>query len=292
MLRCSVCGKPPDIVLPAYHKAFCKEHFADWYYEKTKHFTRKLTRPGDKIALAVSGGKDSIALALFFSQYQREFDVDVFMFNIDLGIPGYSDKARDYLEGLSRDLGIELVIYDLKKETGKSLLDLRRGPRPPCSACGIIKRYLMNRIPRELGANKLATGHNLDDQVENFFKNWVSQHWDWLAKQKPILPGDHPKLLTRIKPLFERSEEENAMYVLSNGLELPDFRCPFSHRRHSKWRKIADMIEKENPGFKLSIAKSLERFDYPVKSESLGECKICGEPTSQEICSFCRLMSR
>ncbi len=289
-MRCSVCGKEAVISLPAYHKAFCPEHFVEWYYKKTRDFTKKLTRPGDRIALAVSGGKDSIALALFFSEYSKEFDVETFLFHIDLGIPKYSKEARRFVEKLASDLDMELYVYDLKKETGKAIPDFRKGSRPPCSACGVVKRYLMNKVPRELGATKLATGHNLDDQVENFFKNWVSQHWDWLAKQKPILLGDHPKLLTRIKPLFERSELENEMYVVHNGYDLPDFRCPFSHRSKSKWRVIADEIETKDPGFKLSVVKALEKFDYPVKTQELKECKICGEPTSAEVCSYCRIM--
>ncbi len=291
-MQCSVCGKEAVINLPAYHKALCSEHFVQWYYEKTKHFTKKLTRPGDRIALAVSGGKDSIALALFFNEYRKELDVDPFLFHIDLGIPDYSKVARRYVEKLSSELGMELFVYDLKKETGKALVDLRRGSRPPCSACGIIKRYLMNKVPRELGADSLATGHNLDDQVENFFKNWTSQHFDWLAKQKPFLPGEHPKLLPKIKPLFERTEEENMAYVKYNGFELPTFRCPFSHRQRSKWRLIADEIESRNPGFKLSVVKALENFDYPVGVTGLRECSICGEPTSQDVCSFCKIIGK
>ncbi len=286
-MRCSVCGKEAIIELPVYKKRLCAEHYVQWYYEKTRDFTKKLTRPGDKIALAISGGKDSLALALFFSHYQKEFDVDVFMFHVDLGIPGSSQEARKVVEKFSRDLGMDLYVYDLKKELGRSLPEFRKGSRPPCSVCGIIKRYLMNRIPRELGANKIATGHNLDDQVENFFKNWLSQHWDWIAKQKPILPGQG-KLLTRIKPLFERTEKENTMYLVAHGYDLPGYKCRYS--QPAKWKPIVEMIENEHPGFKLAMIKSIERFDYPVSTQELGECKVCGEPTSQEVCAFCKIL--
>ncbi len=268
----------------------CSFHFIDFFERKVFDFIRKfkLIKRGESVLVAFSGGKDSLACLLSLRSIADEHGFNVSAYHIDLGINGYSYTMRKYVEEICGELGVTLHLTDLKEKYGFTVEEAsKKRKRPVCSVCGIVKRYLMNRETRELGYNKLATGHNMDDMIEFAFKNWLNQEFEWLAKQKPLLPQLHPKVTPKIKPLFERTEKENAAYVTLKGFEYPLNECPNTYL--SGWKEVASKIEEMKTGFKLMFIKSLEKFSYPLRQGDFKVCSLCGEPSSSEICAFCKV---
>ena len=291
-MRCK-CGEEAVIRLKAYRRSFCSQCFVDFYERKVENFIRKhrLLRPGERVFVAVSGGKDSASCLAVLKRLSERFAVDLSAFHINLGIGDYSRRVEEASRRLCEKLGVELEVVDLKSVYGVGVEEIAKSSRrKPCSACGTIKRYLMNRIPRELGADCVATGHNLEDTVEFFFKNWTSGNYFWLSKQKPLLPSNHPKILKKIKPLFERSGKENETYAKILKLPYEESKCP--HSVVTKWREIGEIVEERVPGFKLSIAKGLERLNIVVDAPKFRSCRLCGEPSNSDVCGFCRLIGR
>jgi len=285
------CGKEAIIYLRPYRLSLCNSCFVDFYERKVRRFIRKwrLVEPGETVYVAVSGGKDSAACLAVLQQLSVELGVDVAAIHINLGITGYSEKVEDACRRLCRMLDIPLEVVNLVDAYGVGVEELARSTRrSACSVCGVVKRYLMNRVPRELGANRVATGHNLDDVVEFFFKNWTSGNYFWISKQKPLLPSTHPKVLPKIKPLFERSGLENEMYVKARGLPYEADECP--HAVTSRWGEIAELVEERAPGFKLAFARGLEEIKIVAPEPQFTQCSVCGEPSSGDPCAFCRIL--
>jgi uncharacterized protein (TIGR00269 family) len=166
-----------------------------------------------------------------------------------------------------------------------------RKRRRECSVCATFKRSLMNRFARENGYNKLATGHCADDMTRFFFKNWFSGKYSWITKFKPTTPGNHPKVVTRIRPVFAMLEKENLLYAKVNDLTVCGCsRCSYFLRK-DKWNDIFQLIDEKKPDFKIQFVQGLKevnlQFNEPLRS--FYECKTCGEPTDQDLCAACRL---
>ncbi|MCD6403218.1 MAG: adenine nucleotide alpha hydrolase family protein [Candidatus Aenigmarchaeota archaeon] len=290
-MRCSICKKN-DAVIFIRRKGYCKECFIRIYERRVERLVKrfKLVEKGDRVMVAVSGGKDSLSAALILNKLKDKIGFEVELLFIDLGIPTFSNVSKKSVEKFAKMAGLELHTIILKDYVGKSLVELKRGSRPMCAVCGIVKRYIMNKYPKEHGFNKVATGHNADDMVEFFFTNWLSGNFEWISKLKPIIPSTHPKLLAKVRPLFECTEEENRAYAKLNELPIVQAKCPF--KPSHKWKKIVNEIERKVPNFKLNFVKSLERFPEIEYESVLRECKICGEPSSSEVCSFCKVVGR
>ncbi len=290
LLKCVKCGGEAVVNLKPYGLVLCNEHFTEFYEKKVKEFIikNKLIKPKEKVSVAVSGGKDSLACLIALDNLSNELNFQLTAYHINLEIGKFSKQSQKTVREATKKLDVPLEITDLKKETGFTLPELIKiNRRPPCSVCGTVKRYLMNKVPRELGNEKLATGHNLDDILEFTVKNFLNNNFFWLSKLKPLLPSVNSKVLTKIKPLFERTEKENAVDVLSKGFNLPHLTCPFS--RSSEWKEIIAKIEEWKPGFKLRFIKSFQKINFPVEKLNYKRCRICGELSSSEICSFCRV---
>ena len=245
-----------------------------------------LVSKDDRVAVALSGGKDSmVALSML-----REYGADVFAYYINLGIPGYSDEMERISRKFADDLGVEIFVTSLKDDYGFRVVDIKG--RKACSACGTVKRYLINRVPRELGATRVATGHNMDDILEFFLKNLLSRNYAWNRKLVPHNPSEHPLVLPRIRPLFEVGERETLAYALLTGIPVRADRCPLA--RFSGWKEIIYGIERKKRNFRTQLIKSVRDLaeHMPRENVTWGACRSCGEPTSREICAFCSLRAR
>ncbi len=274
--------------------------FIDSYLKKVWKTIEKfrLIEKGDKIFVALSGGKDSLAAAYSLKKFieEKSLDIELKGFHINLSL-SISEKVEDAVRKQAKLIGIDLLVIKVK-ELGISMEEIaKKSRRPICSICGVIKRYLMNKIPREKGATKLATGHNMDDFLVLFFKNIVGGNLPWISKFKPLLPSTHPKLLCKIRPLFEVSELENKK--LCETLSLPYLKeniCPYAaikskiDKKREKWYQTINEIEKWQKNFKISMMRAIVKMsNFFEFKEELRECSRCGEPTNKEICAFCRL---
>jgi len=261
----------------------------------------KLVEKNDKVFVALSGGKDSLAALIALKKFKegKNLDFELIGFHINLGTIG-SEKIQEIVEKQCESAGIKLIVFDLKKE-GINLSEIAKSKRRAvCSVCGVIKRYLMNKIPRELGATKLATGHHGDDILVFFMKNVLGMHFSWIGKFKPKVESNNPKLLIKIRPLFFVGRKENEEFVKNLGIPYVQesfcvhFKDKFRlYERTNKWYDVFDNLESEIPGFKERLLNSIIKMsEYFESEEELNFCKICGEPTNSEICAFCRLTGK
>ena len=296
-MKCKKCGKVAAVEMRHHRLALCKQCFLEWFPQQTERFLTKydMFPPGAKILVAVSGGKDSLALwdVLFRLGYQAE---GLF---IDLGIEegNYSALSREKAEGFAAGRpGAVLHILDVKAEYGRSVPELARRSargRKLCSLCGLVKRHEMNRVACEGGYAVLATGHNLDDEVATLFQNVLRWEEGYLARQAPVLPSTHPKLARKVKPFCRFMERETAAYAFLSRIDYIYEECPYAVGAKSIFYKdLFNQLEAHSRGAKLQFYLSFleKRTLRSGNGVVLEECQRCGQPTSApELCAFCRL---
>ncbi|MEJ5173426.1 MAG: TIGR00269 family protein [Hydrogenothermaceae bacterium] len=295
MRRCFKCKEKAQIYLPQHRLSMCKDHYIEWFegrVEKTiKEF--KMFSKLDKVLVAVSGGKDS--LSLWQSLVKLGYDADGFYIN--LGIGEYSQQSFILATEFSKKLGKTLYTISLKDEI-MPIPDIKKyDNRPACSVCGTLKRYYMNKFAKDNGYRIIATGHNLDDESAVLFSNTLNWSIDYLKRQYPVLP-EEDGFIKKVKPLCKISEKESAMYAVLSGIEYIEEECPFSEGATSIDYKIfLSNLEEKSPGTKLRFYSEFLRKMYPILKQTeekptLNSCKICGEPTTGEICSVCNLKQK
>lgn len=287
--------------MPQHKLALCAPHYLDWFVERTQATLRKyrMLRPVDRILVAVSGGKDSLALWDVLLRLGLPAD-GVY---IDLGIPDYSARSREKVLAFARaHPPTSAHVVDLRAAYGASIPELaarKRGDNRTCSVCGIVKRHEMNRIAREHGYTVLATGHNLDDEAAVLFGNVLHWQTGYLARQFPVLPEDEDGFVRKIKPLCRFYEREVAAYTLLRGFDYIYEECPYAVGATSLEHKaLLNQLEHNAPGTKLQFYVNFLRARQNgelqfVETETrppLEPCQRCGQPTTAGgLCAFCRL---
>lgn len=263
-------------------KYYCRECYIKKYEGAFESAIKRyrIFREGERVLVALSGGKDSVALLSSLKSLSIRLKIDVEAFHIHLGIQEYSDVSLNISEKVSEIVGVKLNVLRLE-DYGFTIEDVRR---KPCSVCGNAKRYLMNRFARENGFDVVATGHCAEDILANFLKNLYSGNSEWSEKLRPRIEG-YDRLVAKAKPLYEMSERENMIYVLAKNLPFVDSECPKAPS--TAWKEIVYDIERKIPGYRISTIRNLAR-DKKREDVEYRYCNVCGEATSSNICQFCR----
>ncbi len=305
-MKCKKCGERASINLRQHRMALCKDHFLEWIPEQTERFIKKynmFTR-NEKVLVAVSGGKDSLALWDILTRLGYNADGLYLGLGIDGGI-NYSEESHRLTDEFARKNGLKLHVVDVEKEYGYSIPVLsqisHRGFEKPCSVCGLTKRHEMNRIARDLGYDVLATGHNLDDEAAVLFGNTLQWAPDYLLRQGPVLPSAEG-LARKVKPLCRFYEREMTAYSIARGIEYIYEECPFADGSTQVFYKESlNQLENVRPGTKLTFylrfleaRQSGELFiQRDSKQAHIHPCEKCGQPTSApQLCSFCRMFEK
>ena len=305
-MKCKVCRGPAVIDIRRHNAGFCGEHFVvhvqGQVAKAIKEF--KMFAPDDRLLIAVSGGKDSLALW----DVLLDLGYDTTGFYLDLGIGGYSTRSKDAAIAFADHRGAKLIVRSLAGEHGYTVPELAQlTGRVPCSGCGLNKRYEFNRAAVEEGFDILVTGHNLDDEVATLFGNVL--HWDvdMLGRQAPVLEervlGEgsttRTALVKKVKPLVRLAERETAAYAVIRGIDYVVEECPMveGNTQH-RYKDALTLLEERSPGTKHQmyfgfLKKAAPRFEDD-KSASVVDCARCGAPTVADdrvepVCSFCRL---
>src|SRR5688572_7927041 len=173
--KCRVCKQPAIIDLPRHNANFCAEHLLQLCRRQVEKAIsdHSMLERDDRILVAVSGGKDSLAVwdLLLDLGYQADG------LYVGLGIGDYSDVSADAARRFASSRGLALRTYDLCEEHGYDVPTAARATRRvPCSACGLSKRHVFDRAAIEGGYDVLVTGHNLDDEAAVLFGNTL--RWD------------------------------------------------------------------------------------------------------------------
>jgi uncharacterized protein (TIGR00269 family) len=250
--------------------------------------------PDDRILVAVSGGKDSLAVwDLLIDLGYRADGV-----YIGLGIGEYSDVSGQHARDFAAERGLTLHTVDLREEYGYDVPTAAKATRRvPCSACGLSKRHLFDRAAIEGGYDVVVTGHNLDDEAAVLFGNALRWDVEYLARQLPVLPAadGFPK---KVKPLIRLTERETAAWCIVRGIDYLLDECPMAHgNKHLGYKDALNRIERESPGSKAAFYLGfLDRMAPLLAERSTGasgglrRCERCGSPTTAEVCAFCRLV--
>ncbi|OLC41875.1 MAG: tRNA(Ile)-lysidine synthetase [Nitrospirae bacterium 13_1_40CM_4_62_6] len=305
-MRCKKCKTKAVIGLPRHNAAFCKPCFNEFVHDQVARAIKseRMFAPQDRILVAVSGGKDSLALWDILLKLGYRADA----LYVDLGIAGYSAKSREKVEQFANTTGTAcgatLLIHTVQEEEGagiRELADLIH--RPTCSTCGTIKRYQFNRTAVEQGYDVMATGHNLDDEAARLLGNVLHWQEEYLDKQAPTLPASLEGFTKKVKPLYRLAERELAAYAVLNRIDYIVEECPMA--KGSKmllYKEVLNRLESESPGTKQAfywgfLERQTKARPAPASmaekdQATLHPCTTCGQPTTAEICSYCKMMAR
>jgi len=297
-MHCKRCGEPAVIEIRRHRAAFCADCFTHHAREQVRRAieSHKMVAPGERVLVAVSGGKDS--LAIWDILMDLGYDADGVY--LGLGIGDYSDASREFAERYADAKGAKLHVVDIPAEHGFAIPDAARATkRVPCSACGLSKRHLLNQAALYGGYDVLATGHNLDDEAAVLFGNVLQWHVDYLARQRPVLPATDG-FARRVKPLIRMSERETAAYCVIKRIDYIVEECPMAAgNKHLRYKEALNAIEERSPGAKAAfylqfLDKMQPLLDGVAEEERslVGTCTRCGAPSTAEVCAFCKLVER
>ncbi|MBO0732133.1 MAG: adenine nucleotide alpha hydrolase family protein, partial [Acidimicrobiaceae bacterium] len=293
-----MCRQPAVVDVRRHNAGFCAGCFVRHCTEQTHRAIEKweMIGAGERVLVAVSGGKDSLALW----DLLLEQGVDADGLYVGLGIGDYSDESGQYARRFAHDRGARLVEVDLPAEFGFDIpTGSRAARRVPCSACGLSKRHLFNQAALDGGYDVIATGHNLDDEAAVLFGNVLRWDVPYLARQLPVLPAAHG-FVRKVKPLVRLSERETAAYCVIRGIDYIVEECPMAAgNKHLGYKEALNQIEVRSPGSKaafyfgfLDRIAGLVADTARLEQQDLHPCPSCGSPTVSEVCAFCSLVEK
>lgn len=248
--------------------------------------------------VAYSGGKDStVALHLVAALRDDRPDLEVVALTVDEGIAAYRPSGLPIAAAVCKELGVEHVVRRTVDAAGATIDEVRaRDPAAgPCSVCGVFRRRILNDAAKELDAEAVVTGHNLDDVAQSILMNLASANVEKLAK---LAPHDHvkPGFVPRVLPLRTVPESEVYLYALTRGLRWHDAECPYAAGAlRGAYRDALLRLEAARPGTRHALLRTHEALRPLLASggeEPLRACPTCGEPTSGVRCKACEFRER
>ncbi len=258
----------------------------------------RLFRKSDKILVAISGGKDSAALLHIL----KKLGYDCEAIHVNLHVENYSKRCLNAVKEICSELDVKLNVVDMEKELGIKRRVFRKAVKRKlipsvCYACGILRKYLLNKKARELGASVIATGHNLDDEAEtivmNVFKGSLNLCLN-LGPKTGVLTCE--AFVPRVKPLYFCKNEETLAYAMANDLPFVQKSCP-DLKTSLRWmiREFLSEVNKRYPNFNEKLVMNFLSLLPKIRREwkyegKLKRCAICGEPSHQEICKACEVL--
>ena len=302
MVKCTICGVNEAFYVRLYSgEKLCRKCFIESIENKVRATIAKynMFKFDDRIAVAVSGGKDSVSLLHILARIERDFPkASLYAITVDEGIKGYRDEAMEIAAENCARLGVKHVVVSFKDLYGLTLDEIaeltKGGKLTPCAYCGVLRRKALNVAAKKAGATKIAVAHNLDDEIQTFLLNII--HGDPLrtARAGPTF-NEEPGFIPRVKPLCEILEKEVTLYAYLRGIKFQEFPCPYaSAALRNDVRNMLNRLEEKHPGIKYTIYGSMTKIREALKDRlpkiSLKRCKMCGEPAVGDICQACQLI--
>jgi cytoplasmic tRNA 2-thiolation protein 1 len=299
-LDCSRCAARPSFYTRRYSgESLCQECFMETTVDKVRRTIGKhrMVERGDRIGVAVSGGKDSLALLKILHQLSSGGKYELVALTVDEGVAGYRDEAVAHAKDLCAGLGIELFLVSYDDLFGLSLdraLDWKdeRG-QSSCSICGVFRRRAIDEAAAKAKVDVVATGHNLDDYVQTFVLNLLHGDVDRLGWLDLATKGEGFST-RRVKPFTELYEEEIALYAYLSKIPFQSVSCPYMHEGlRSEVRDDLNEMEVKHPGIKNVLLRSAlevaSRLSEAENTKKAVPCATCGKPSSQGRCGVCRM---
>jgi uncharacterized protein (TIGR00269 family) len=292
---CAVCKRRDAFFFRPYSgERLCEKCFAESIEAKVRGTIAKygMFNFDDKIAVAASGGKDSTSLLHILAKMERAHPrASLVAVTVDEGIKGYRDEAIAIAAANCKELGVEHHVVSFRGFYGLTLDKIvaraqRKGESEltSCAYCGVLRRRALNVAARDVGADKIATAHTLDDEVQTVLLNIFRGDVLRLANEKPVTDEVHPRFVQKVKPFCEIPEKESALYAY------------VSEALRNEIRVMLNRMEEKHAGTKFTVFKSIERIrpalDEIAKKADFKECVECGEPASSNLCKACEMLRK
>lgn len=297
-MDCTKCGNPNVIIKKEQSGQYlCKDCFIESIEKKVIKTVRKekLLDKGDKVLVALSGGKDSVTTLEILNSFREMNIIDICAVTVDEGIDNYRQDGVDIAIRHAERLGIEHKVVSLKDTYGITLDEIMQKPnhKGSCSYCGVFRRTIINKAAREMGATKIATGHNLDDEVQAIMMNYLEGNTDNLTKLGAKTESKAEEFTVKIKPLREIPEREIGLYVVAKELEVHFASCPYAQQSfRGEVSEVINKLNESHPTIKYSTLRGYDKIKNALnddfrKDYAHGRCVKCGEPAANKLCKAC-----
>lgn len=300
-MNCSKCSSPAVTFIRYSGIHLCENHFIDFFDRRVKREIRRQCelKSGSRVAVALSGGKDSTVAAWVLDDLiSKRRDMELHAITVDEGIEGYRpeslEMAREFCN--KRDIPHHLVSF--KERIGWTMDEIVRLDREtiPCTYCGVFRRHCLNRKAKEIGVDYLATGLNLDDTAQSILMNFARGDTEKLARMGPhrtVQKG----LIPRIQPLRAIPEKETYLFSMVRNIKVHNAECPYAERAfRGRFRDILYYLERDSPGTKHGILSTYDSIQPALRKvfppAQLRRCRECGEPTVSDYCKACALRKK
>jgi len=321
-MECDKC--PSEAVMHAAYSGLhmCEEHFCASVEKRVRRRVREDNLLPDDASIddpetwviGLSGGKDSVVLTeILADTFAEDPRIELIALSIHEGIEGYRDESLDASKELTDELEIQHEIVTYEDEFDVQMDDVVEDDpenMSACAYCGVFRRDILSRYAAELDADKLLTGHNLDDEAETALMNFlegdvrkISQQFD--ASLGPFegaaadqTRGEREEFVPRAKPLRDVPEKEVALYAHLRDLPAHITECPHAEEAfRGEIQQLLYKLEEKHPGTRHSIMAGYEQLaglaatEYDDDNPDLDECENCGSPTTGEQCRKCGLLA-
>lgn len=318
MVKCHYCPARGIIRRSRTGVPACKECFF-YHFEEEVHQTIREhlpnMQPGERVAIAASGGKDSTVLAYLIKLLNERYGygLDLVLLSVDEGITGYRDDSLATVKRNRDQYGLPLTIVsyrDLYEGWTMDRVVAKIGRKGNCTYCGVFRRQALDRGAASLGISRILTGHNADDMAETVLMNLLRGDIARLGRCTDITTGTLPTdegttcggeaqgeelaKVIRSKPLKFTYEKEIVMYAYLKKLDYFSTECiyaPNAYRGHA--RSFLKDLEVLRPQSILDIIKSGEALQVraEVRQQEQQTCERCGYISSNKWCKACVLLT-
>ena len=296
-MNCDRCENQAVYTRKYSGEKLCSECFSNSILRKTaKTISKyKMIQNNELVAVAVSGGKDSLALLKIINEMSKTHNFRIKAITIDEGIPGYRNEALEIVEKFCSELNVEHKVYSYKELFDLTLdaaLQLRDNEKTSsCSICGTLRRRAIDHAAKDIGANVIATGHNLDDTLQTFVINMLSGDTNKIGWMDP---DNSQNTLRKIKPFCEIYESEIVFYAFTNNIPFQTEPCPHMNEGiRTEIREFLNSLESQHSGIKNNLYQSVLKVSNIVKESNYKQktiCEKCGNECTGKICSVCSVV--
>lgn len=259
---------------------------------KVKNCIRKfrLFTKSQKIGVAASGGKDSTTLLYIL----KKMHYNVTALSVDAHIGKYSEENLERLRGFCRAHQIPLIELTFREEFGGSLFYIMKQLKKEgknynhCTVCGVLRRHAINKHARRLRLDRIATGHNLDDEAQATLMNIFRNDFRRFQREGPVTGMlMTEQFVQRVKPMYFVTEAEVTQYSKAHNFPVIYSRCPYSSEAFRG--EVRELLE-AFPNASQNIVNFTLKHLKGKSPGTLPSCSKCGEPCAEKLCRACQII--
>lgn len=311
---CTICKKDAFIIHRKHSgDSFCSNCFTESIEKIICKTISKynMLQPRDKIIVAISGGKDSLALLynLIKVQEKNYQSEPLIALSIDEGIHDYRENSLKNAKQFCKKYNIEHKIISFKEKIGVTLdqinemIKKKDDFRYTCNYCAVIRRRLINDGAKELGGNVIALGHNLTDIAETYLMNILFNRFHLISNQYLFKPDSleiNKYFLKKITPLMKIPEEEIFLYSNIKKIDYHVSHCPFREEDPILRKRVLNFIQEckqYSPEIEFNLfngfLKLSEILYNQLDLKEYNSCEQCGYPSGgNNLCNFCQYINK